>query len=634
MLYRLCQDTYQAQPLPGLRDAAGSPISAPEVLAQTFAQYYETQYAPRESLPAEEIDRFLADLPPRALSDEARDRLDLPLSAEELGEALGGLNTGKAPGPNGSPCEFMKMFHLQLGLRYKKALEVARDRGRLPTDWRHAEIGFFCKPGRPQDSPESYRPISLLNFEAKILAKALVNHLLPYITDLIHADQAGFMPHRATRHNIRRAHLVVEAVRAAGIPAALLLADIDRAFDSLSWPYLRALLLRLNLGPRFLSYIHLLYTDLTAAWCSERWPCTKKVNQDKETSNCSCGPLSVVAVLVATAGHREDRKTKGTAPAVRLQALRCSLQGHHEEKEKETSNCSCDNRHCSAHSGGHTQKFFGVLLPPAPSTETKKPVLQSSSPPQHPRQKQRSRLSERQDEELNVLLECDSSVLDSIQKLLKVYKIRRKVNFLPCPELSLWAVLPSEGNEKVSAVLENSPDSSTFLTPDPRVEAMGWRLVTSKDHNVLSAFPGMQFGNIKEYHKYRYTKGVPEGVRDLPPGVALPLESNLSYMNGISFSKGCYIGQELTARTHYTGVIRKRLMPVQLVPPLPPGLSAIPSGAEISTVSGKSAGKYRAGEDATGLALLRLAHINEQLRVNVSDSFIDLTTSLPEWWPQ
>ncbi|XP_069503156.1 putative transferase CAF17, mitochondrial [Ambystoma mexicanum] len=244
------------------------------------------------------------------------------------------------------------------------------------------------------------------------------------------------------------------------------------------------------------------------------------------------------------------------------------------------------------------------------------------------------RLHGSQDEEQNILLECDWSALDSILKLLKVYTIRRKVNLSPCPELSLWAVLPSEPTENVPSTLQNCQDASTFLAPDPRVSAMGWRVVTSKDQNLPAVVPGTQIGNVKEYHTYRYQKGIPEGLQDLPPGVALPLESNLDYMNGISFSKGCYIGQELTARTHHTGVIRKRLMPVHLLQPFPPELSVIPSGAEIATLSGKSAGKYRAGEDANGLALLRLAHIKEQLCVKVLDTSLDLTVSFPEWWPQ
>lgn len=131
---------------------------------------------------------------------------------------------------------------------------------------------------------------------------------------------------------------------------------------------------------------------------------------------------------------------------------------------------------------------------------------------------------------------------------------------------------------------------------------------------------------------FTFFLGVPEGVKDLPPGVALPLESNLAYMNGISFTKGCYIGQELTARTHHMGVIRKRLLPVHFSAPLPK--DSIPEGAEISTESGKSAGKFRAGGGELGIALLRLANVNEPLCLNLAGDKVKLTASIPEWWPK
>lgn len=126
--------------------------------------------------------------------------------------------------------------------------------------------------------------------------------------------------------------------------------------------------------------------------------------------------------------------------------------------------------------------------------------------------------------------------------------------------------------------------------------------------------------------------GVPEGVHDLPPGVALPLESNLAFMNGISFTKGCYIGQELTARTHHTGVIRKRLFPVQLSGRLPVG--SIAPGTSVLTESGQAAGKYRAGLGDVGLALLRTEKIKGPLHIRTSESgLVALTASVPDWWP-
>ncbi|NWZ55395.1 putative transferase CAF17, mitochondrial isoform X1 [Haliaeetus albicilla] len=242
------------------------------------------------------------------------------------------------------------------------------------------------------------------------------------------------------------------------------------------------------------------------------------------------------------------------------------------------------------------------------------------------------RLHESPEEEPHILLECDSGVLDTIQKHLKLYKIRRKVNITPCLDLSLWAVVPGERAGDIASSLAKCADQALILTPDPRTEVMGWRLIAKKGANLLEIIPGSHIGNIEDYHRHRYKQGIPEGVKDLPPGVALPLESNLAYMNGISFTKGCYIGQELTARTYHMGVIRKRLLPVHFSTPLPK--DSIPEGAEILTESGKSAGKFRAGGGELGIALLRLANINEPLCLNIAGNKVKLTASIPEWWPK
>ncbi|NWS30893.1 CAF17 transferase, partial [Polioptila caerulea] len=234
-------------------------------------------------------------------------------------------------------------------------------------------------------------------------------------------------------------------------------------------------------------------------------------------------------------------------------------------------------------------------------------------------------------EEPHILLECDSSVLDSIQKHLKLYKIRRKVTITPCPELSLWAVIPGEQPGDASS-LPKRADQALLFTPDPRAEVMGWRLIAKKGANLSEIIPGSQIGDVQDYHRHRYKQGIPEGVEDLPPGVALPLESNLAFMNGISFTKGCYIGQELTARTHHMGVIRKRLLPVRF-PAAPPG-ARIPPGTDILTESGKRAGKFRAGAGELGLALLRLAHAGEPLCVALGGDRVRLSASTPQWWPK
>ncbi|KAB1281549.1 Gap junction gamma-2 protein [Camelus dromedarius] len=240
-------------------------------------------------------------------------------------------------------------------------------------------------------------------------------------------------------------------------------------------------------------------------------------------------------------------------------------------------------------------------------------------------------LLEHSDEQPTFLLECDTSVLDALQRHLVLHRIRRRVTVEPCPELRVWAVLPCASEDASRAApLQEKAEGTAILTRDPRTARMGWRLLSQDEGSAL--VPGARLGDLQDYHRHRYQQGVPEGIHDLPPGVALPLESNLAFMNGISFTKGCYIGQELTARTHHMGVIRKRLFPVQLSGPLPVG--GVAPGTSVLTESGQAAGKYRAGQGDVGLALLRAEKVKGPLHIRTSESgLVALAASVPDWWP-
>ncbi|XP_069770974.1 putative transferase CAF17 homolog, mitochondrial [Narcine bancroftii] len=239
----------------------------------------------------------------------------------------------------------------------------------------------------------------------------------------------------------------------------------------------------------------------------------------------------------------------------------------------------------------------------------------------------------RSQEEPTILVECDTSLLADVQNHLKIYKIRRKVDISLCPDLSVWAVLTSERSTETSTDLEANGEKVLVCTQDPRTNVMGWRLVLSKIDTPLDVVPESCLGDIKDYHRHRFKLGIAEGVKDLPSGEAIPLEANLVYMNGISFTKGCYIGQELTARTHYTGIIRKRLMPIQLENSLAQG--NIPEKAKIVTESGKLAGRFRNYDGDVGLALIRLAYANDPLHVlTTGDVHVRMRASIPSWWPK
>jgi folate-binding protein YgfZ len=180
----------------------------------------------------------------------------------------------------------------------------------------------------------------------------------------------------------------------------------------------------------------------------------------------------------------------------------------------------------------------------------------------------------------------------------------------------------------------------SFLPIDPRTRMLGLRGILPAavaealvDGNVDGA---AKHGDSSErshdeesasnlYKRFRYELGIGEG--DELTGL-LPLECNLHWLNAISLTKGCYVGQELVARTHFTGVIRKRIMPAKFNDAggdfslknakllLPTAEKSTPDSP--STKPPKSVGKVLCRSENFGLAMVRLEHLT---RVNHSVSF-------------
>jgi folate-binding protein YgfZ len=109
---------------------------------------------------------------------------------------------------------------------------------------------------------------------------------------------------------------------------------------------------------------------------------------------------------------------------------------------------------------------------------------------------------------------------------------------------------------------------------------------------------GIAEASLEAYDALRLGLGVPDGSRDLKVDKALLLESGFDELNGVDWKKGCYMGQELTARTKYRALVRKRLFPVSVQGVLPaPGTSIHLDGQEV--------GELRSGSGRHALALLQ-----------------------------
>jgi folate-binding protein YgfZ len=124
-----------------------------------------------------------------------------------------------------------------------------------------------------------------------------------------------------------------------------------------------------------------------------------------------------------------------------------------------------------------------------------------------------------------------------------------------------------------------------------------------------------------DWDAHRLSLGLPDGSRDLEAEKTVLLEAGFDELGGVSWTKGCYMGQELTARTRYRGLLKRRLVPVSVAGAMPaPGTPVLRDGAEVGTM--------RSGRDALGLAVLRLEALSAG---GLACGAATLTPRIPDW---
>lgn len=206
------------------------------------------------------MDDFLQGMSIPSLSEQDRIDMEAPVTLEEIKRAVAGMPSQKSTGPDRLPVEIYKRYGEALLPELLKTLGWALTNGRLHTSVSEATIIVIHKEGKDQLDVFSYRPISLLCTDVKILAKVLATCLNRCIQGLIHPDQSDFIPNRSTSINIRRVFLNMQIPTDNLGSKAILALDAAKAFDSLEWDYLWKVLVPFGFGPSFISWVRLLYS--------------------------------------------------------------------------------------------------------------------------------------------------------------------------------------------------------------------------------------------------------------------------------------------------------------------------------------------------------------------------------------
>ena len=289
----------------------GKQVSDQNEILKMMGKYYQKLYKSK-SVRQTDIDSYLQKVQSEnKLSEAQKEKLENMPTEKEFFSAINGLKENKSPGIDGIPIEFYKTFWTQLKTHYMEMIFEAKQNGQLPYSSTTSILSLIHK-GENTQHLDNYRPLSLSNYDYKILACVFSKRMKSVLPFIINSDQTANIANRYIGCSIRNIVDIYDYTGTTGEPGAFTCADFEKAFDTIEIPFILSVLEKFNFGKSFITWIKLMYTNSAFRIKNNGWISTNYDMERGLRQGCPCSALLfVLAVEVLATLIRNDTNIRG-----------------------------------------------------------------------------------------------------------------------------------------------------------------------------------------------------------------------------------------------------------------------------------------------------------------------------------